>query len=100
MGYRKTAKADQDIIGIYLEGVRLFGEAQAEAYFLQLETCFELLAAHPHMARLRTEFTPALRMHPLGAHVVVHLEEDEGVLIVRVLHGRQDWLALLADGAD
>lgn len=98
MGYRRTAKADQDITDIYRDGFRLFGEAQAEAYFAQLETCFELLAAHPGMARLRDEFRPPVRLHPVGAHIVVYVEDAAGILIIRVLHGRQDWLALLADG--
>jgi plasmid stabilization system protein ParE len=31
-----------------------------------------------------------------GAHVVVYTATGDHILIVRVLHGRQDWLARLS----
>ncbi|MDO8837434.1 MAG: type II toxin-antitoxin system RelE/ParE family toxin [Parvibaculum sp.] len=94
---RRTAKADEDLIGIYLYGVETFGTAQAEAYFSGLEQCFELLAAQPLIARERPEFRPPVRFHFHRAHVVVYLIDGESVLIVRVLHGRQDWERHLRD---
>lgn len=30
-------------------------------------------------------------MHFVGAHVVAYIVKEDHVLIVRVLHGRQDW---------
>lgn len=33
-----------------------------------------------------------MRIHPFEAHIVVYtIEEGEGVLIVRVRHGHEDW---------
>lgn len=48
------------------------------------------------MARLRNEFTPPVRLYPYGAHVVVYTATGDHILIIRVLHGRQDWLARLS----
>jgi toxin ParE1/3/4 len=33
---------------------------------------------------------PSVRIHPSAAHVIVDAADD--VLIVRVRHGREDWL--------
>ena len=68
-----------------------FGPAQAERYQDGQFDVFRLLAANPKMARERQEFAPPMRLHPYHAHVIVYLEDGAGILIVRLLHGRQDW---------
>ncbi len=52
---------------------------------------FDLLADNPRMARERAEFRPPMRRHAFRAHMIVDLIAEEETLIVRVLHGRQDW---------
>jgi toxin ParE1/3/4 len=91
MAYRTTRQADQDIIDIYVRGVADFGVGQAEHYHQGLVSAFELLADNPGMARERAEFSPPVRLHPCQAHMIVYVEHGDGILIVRVLHGRQDW---------
>lgn len=92
MGYRLTRRAAADIRHIYSEGLRLFGAAQAARYHARLTRTFEMLADNPELARERAELSPPVRIHPCGAHIVVYrIEEDGGVLIIRVRHGREDW---------
>lgn len=91
MSYKTTRQADQDIIDIYVHGVQEFGPAQAERYHQGLTDTFELLAANPRLARERPEFDPPVRIHPYEAHLIVYMVRDDGLLVVRVLHGRQDW---------
>jgi toxin ParE1/3/4 len=95
MAYRTTARADQDIIDIYLWGCREFGQPQAELYHVGLAAALDLIADNPRIARERHEFTPAVRLHPYQSHMIVYLLDDMGVLVVRVLHGRQDWESCL-----
>lgn len=90
MPYRTTRAADADIIAIYATGAASFGTAQAERYHAGLVETFDLLAANPGMARERAEFSPPVRVHPHRAHVIVYVGDEHGILIVRVLHGRQD----------
>lgn len=52
---------------------------------------FELLAENPYLARERTEFDPPVRLHPYQAHMIAYIIRDDRLLIIRVLHGRQDW---------
>jgi toxin ParE1/3/4 len=93
VSYRLTRKAAADLRRIFTEGMTLFGSAQAERYHARLRRTFDLLAANPEMARERTELSPPARVHPCGSHIIVYVvAEDGAVLVVRVRHGREDWL--------
>jgi toxin ParE1/3/4 len=89
--YRLTNAAAADVAAIFVRGAAEFGAAQAEKYHAGLERIFEFLAANPRVARERDEFSPPVRLHPFGVHIVVYRIVDEDILVVRVLHGRQDW---------
>jgi toxin ParE1/3/4 len=90
MAYRLSKRAAQDVIDIYAYGAREFGVMQAEKYHESLTRIFNFLSEHPLAARERTEFSPPVRIHAFGAHVVIYLSGEAGALIVRVLGGRQD----------
>ncbi|PCH81181.1 MAG: plasmid stabilization protein ParE [Hyphomicrobiales bacterium] len=93
MGFRLSRKADEDIINAYVEGVRDFGVVQAEKYHAELERVFQLLSDSPKLARERKEITPPVRIYPHGSHMIVYsLDEEDNVLIIRVRHGREDWI--------
>ncbi|GJE77642.1 type II toxin-antitoxin system RelE/ParE family toxin [Methylorubrum suomiense] len=72
MTYRTTEAADRDIAGLYADGEAQFGTPQAERYQDGLFDLFDLLADNPRLARERPEFTPPVRIHPYGAHLVVY----------------------------
>jgi toxin ParE1/3/4 len=91
MAYRISRKAEEDILDIYLAGIDRFGIAQAERYHTGLEGVFEIIARFPLVARQRHEISPPVRVHPYEAHIVVYLVDVQGVLILRVRHGREDW---------
>ncbi|MFC4352562.1 type II toxin-antitoxin system RelE/ParE family toxin [Fodinicurvata halophila] len=96
MRLRTSRKADEDIIGIYLHGVREFGVHQAEHYHAGLMETLRLLAEQPMIARERSEFRPAVRIHVHQAHLIVYQVRQDDVLVLRVLDGRQDWEELLS----
>jgi toxin ParE1/3/4 len=99
MSYRLSRKAEDDLIQIYVAGTRGFGAAQAERYYAGLETAFAFLADYPQAARERVEILPPVRIHPYRSHVIVYVVDDEGVLILRVRHGREDWESQPSDDA-
>ena len=96
MIFRTSPQADEDIAGTYIAGALHFGVAQADRYQEGLFAAFQMLADNPLIARERHELMPPVRLHPYQAHMIVYVEEGAGVLIVRVLHGRQDWAQALA----
>ena len=91
MAYRLSKQADQDIENIATYGMLTFGIRQARKYHDGLARSFEFLSENPLAARERDEFLPAVRIHPSGAHVIIYLIDEAGVLIIRVLGGAQDW---------
>lgn len=99
MPVRRTQRADQDLVLIYLEGARRFGTRQAELYAAHIEACFERLSDHPFMAPERHLLTTSVRIQPVGSHLVAYDVDSGGVIVLRVLHARQDWeRALQPDG--
>lgn len=96
MTFRTSLQADEDIANAYAAGAVLFGVAQANRYQEGLFAAFLLLAENPRLARERRELAPPMRLHPYQSHIIVYVENGAGILIVRVLHGRQDWESALA----
>ncbi|MCB4806374.1 toxin ParE1/3/4 [Methylobacterium brachiatum] len=96
MIFRTSPQADDDIAYAYVEGAVRFGVGQAERYQDGLFAAFQILADNPLMARERCELRPPVRLHPYRAHMIVYVEDGPSILIVRVLHGRQDWESALA----
>ena len=92
--YRLTAAAVDDIAGLFLDGLERFGLAQADVYHEGLAATFAFLADFPRAARLREEIVPPLRIHRYRSHMIVYeIGADDAVIILRVRHGREDWLA-------
>ncbi|MEL6063748.1 MULTISPECIES: type II toxin-antitoxin system RelE/ParE family toxin [unclassified Methylobacterium] len=96
MTIRTTRRADLDLVEIYMAGVAKFGSEHAERYLAGLRALFSLFEERPQIARLRDEFVRPVRLYPYRAHIVAYIEHEDGILIVRVLHGRQDWTRHLA----
>lgn len=91
--FRLTCAAVDDLTAIFLEGIEQFGLPQADAYHKGLSAIFALLADYPHAARLREEISPPVRVHPYKAHLVIYeVDDDDEVIILRVRHGREDWI--------
>ena len=93
MGFHLTKEAEEDIIRIFLEGAGLFGVNQAESYHAALHHAFGIIAEHPKIARQREELSPPVRVHPYKSHIIIYeLDDDNNVIIIRVRHGREDWI--------
>ena len=91
---RDAAIADLD--AMYWQGVALWGGRQARVYLEALESLFELLAEQPEIARQRGEFDPPVRIYPFRSHVVIYRADTAELDILRVVHGKTNWLEVLA----
>ncbi|GHD04256.1 type II toxin-antitoxin system RelE/ParE family toxin [Novosphingobium pokkalii] len=97
--FRLTHAAADDLAAIFLEGIEQFGLPQADAYHEGLGAIFAFLAGYPHAARLREEISPPVRAYPYKAHLVIYdVGGDDEVIILRVRHGREDWMSSTYDG--
>lgn len=97
-GWVLRPAAEADLSRIWLEGASRWGVAQAENYADGLFALFDLLVEFPEIARDRAEFSPPVRIHPSGAHLVIYRREGKGIEIIRILHGHQNLTAYLSDG--
>lgn len=97
-GWVLRPAAEGDLSEIWLQGASRWGVDQAEHYAAGLFALFDLLVEFPEIARERTEFSPPVRIHPSGAHLVIHRQDDQGREIIRILHSHQKLTAYLSDG--
>lgn len=66
---------------------------QAERYAAGLEACFAVLADNPNLAREREELRQRPRAFLYKAHLIFYQAEVDGILVLRIRHGREHWLA-------
>jgi toxin ParE1/3/4 len=91
MTFRLSAKAEADLIDIYVTGMQEFGVAQAERYQDKIEHTLTLIGTTPELARLRREITPPVRIHPVGSHIIVYTTDSGDTRILRIRHQRENW---------
>jgi toxin ParE1/3/4 len=93
--YRLTVRARTDLEDIWRYTAQTWSANQAERYCTALERIFGVLLAMPEIARERDEFSPPVRIHVSGRHVIVYRVETDYLSIIRILGARQDWRELL-----
>ena len=86
--YRLSKGADSDIGEIADYAIGQFGIKQARRYRDGLEKIFRRLAEYPNSGRSAGHLAPRLRRMSFESHVIFYLHEEDGVLIVRILHQR------------
>ena len=64
--------------------------AAADRWVDQVDKQFRVLATQPMMGRARDELAPGVRSFPFGRYVVFYVPLDDGIDVVRVLHGARD----------
>lgn len=84
---RPLAEADILEIWSYIAEDSL---AAADLWMERLDEQFKLLAARPMMGRSRDEVVPGVRSFAFGRYSVFYVPLDDGVDVVRVLHGARD----------
>lgn len=85
---RISVEAEEDIDRIAAYTRDTWGWRQTDQYLAKLEDGFNLLAQNPSIGRSSDSIHPGLRRFEIGLHVVFHLSEPGGILVVRVLHER------------
>ncbi|QOJ23821.1 MAG: type II toxin-antitoxin system RelE/ParE family toxin [Gammaproteobacteria bacterium] len=90
--FHLTNRAVADLSDIADFTIQSFGIEQARFYRDGLNNCFEILADNPHLGRSAAELAPNLKRFEYHSHVVFYVPRDTGILIVRILHQRMDFI--------
>jgi toxin ParE1/3/4 len=88
--WRFTPEADADFVLILRHSASAFGPDQMDAYAEQLYRAFDDLARFPSIGCARDEIAPDLRSYPVGQHVAFYHGTDDELIIIRIIHSRQD----------
>ena len=91
MPYRLSNAADRDYKKIYAHGIRTFGQKRASQYSNDMKAAFRHIAENPLLNHETGEVTPPLRIHVFHSHLILYRMEERGILIGRILHGRENW---------
>lgn len=85
------ALARVDLEGIFLDGLQCFGLKQAELFQDQIYRTFEMICETPGLGRPVDESLPGARslVQPYPCRVFYRVLADR-IVILRVIHGRQD----------
>lgn len=94
-GYTIAPEALRDLESVWAYGAETWSPDQADHYIDELVLAFERVTQSPALHRQRLEFTPPVRIYPFRSHLIVYLDLEGQVTILRILGGRQDWQAIL-----
>jgi toxin ParE1/3/4 len=86
---QRTAQAEEDLIEIWIYIAQDNPEA-ADRVLDDIEQRFHVLADNPLMGRLRPDIAPELRYFTAGKYLILYRTMQDGVQIVRVIHGARD----------
>jgi len=64
--------------------------AIAVAYYDKIVRAFGTIAASPLVAQEHPEYGQGIRFHFQGSHRIVYRIDHDEIVVVRVIHGRQD----------
>ncbi len=88
--YVLSDEAESDLTDLYIYSLENWGEAHADAYLGELYAVFTRLSENRLIGRERPELGDAIRSFPCGSYIVFYMPHEEGVAVVRVLHGSRD----------
>lgn len=86
MSFTLTERAKQDLESLTDFSITRFGHAQTRAYLHYLESALVQLSEMPTLGRLRPELAKGLRSYPCQSHMLYYLEQEGGIVIIRILH--------------
>jgi toxin ParE1/3/4 len=91
---RRTARAEQDLIEIW-SYIALDNPRAADRLLDTLDAKSLALAQHPLMGMSRDDIAEGVRHFPVGNYLILYRVKDDGVEIVRYVHGRRRLLGLI-----
>jgi toxin ParE1/3/4 len=95
--FAPASEADLELIHDYIAAEN---PAAAAALVTRLEDLAARLADARGMGRARPELLPDLRSFPFGNYLLFYRRSDNGIEVVRVLHGARDIPALFSAAHD
>lgn len=87
---RKSALAEEDLIGIWLHGAERWNAAHADRSLDELENGIRRLRENPELGLKRSRVRSGYRVLHVNRHAIYYKFTPTAIRIVRVLHERMD----------
>ena len=88
--YRVSDEASADLEEIWIFIAQDDPDA-ADRFIRTIVSRFPKLASMPQMGRQRNDLASRLRSFPVGGYIIFYRPMDDGIAVVRVLHGARDF---------
>lgn len=86
---RRTRQAEEDLLEIW-SFLAEDNPAAADELLDEIDRTCVSVAPMPHAGRAREELAASLRSLPVGNYVIFYRPDDEGIVVIRVLHGARN----------
>jgi toxin ParE1/3/4 len=96
----KSTQAEHDLMDLWYYIEERSGEDRADAVLRQINKTLATVAGQPGMGRSRNELREGLRSLPVLSYMIFYRPIENGIEVVRVLHGRRDFAALFREDSD
>jgi len=83
---QRTARAEEDLIDIWIHIAR-DNPSAADRLLEVLDQKSLALARNPHMGMARDDIAPGVRHFPVGNYLILYRALEDGVEVVRYVHG-------------
>jgi len=90
--YRLSVEADRDVAEIARFTLETWDEAQVDRYLNGLHDTFRTLAQEPTLGTKSDEIRAGYFRRRYRSHMIFYKPSRDGILVVRVLHVRMDYL--------
>jgi toxin ParE1/3/4 len=86
----KTVQAERDLLEIWVYVAEQSSLEAADRLLRTIDAQCDILADLPGMGRAREELLSGLRSFPIGKYLLYYRRTDEGISLLRVLHGARN----------
>jgi toxin ParE1/3/4 len=90
MPARQTPDAREDLAEIWLY-ICQHDVAAADRLLGHLHDAMDTLAANPEAGQKRPDLAEEIRFFPVGNYLIFYTPEEDGITVIRVLHGARDY---------
>ncbi len=95
--YTISPNAQRDLVDLWKYLAIEVSVARADIFLDTLVEKFAALAEHPTLGRLRDELMPELRSLAVARYIIFYFPIEDGINVVRVLHGARDLDAIFQE---
>lgn len=90
----RTRQANEDVLNIWAY-IAEQDQGAADKLVLQINSLLQKLSAHPGLGAKQEQYRKGLRCFPIGSYLIFYEPVEDGIQVIRVLHGARHWEDLL-----